>query len=294
LLTTSPHSKSDEIQQLMLSIYFALINRSLHVENRRNQLETLLDHPSYIDIYETKAALLAKPKDGIRMVKQLFDKFLDSTNLDDFGHQFSSGLLDFDSSLANPETCNYNRSPLWRERIIGQFVPVYMQYFGKLSSDMLEKRQCLTKFIAPILKLAKPVSIPMTRELNMIIPLFIEALPASTAGSNLQNGDDLSLILDGTLQLLRLTKLDDLPQESLQVFVRSFTEILNHKDRKSNVLITTLNCLQYLGRKVKRERIHPFYASVIQGLTLQSTNPKRPVRRKAAEVRNSWEIVRNR
>uniref|UniRef100_A0A915EPK3 UBA domain-containing protein n=1 Tax=Ditylenchus dipsaci TaxID=166011 RepID=A0A915EPK3_9BILA len=251
-------------ESIFLALLFALVNRRKgeSVHKFRSSIESSIKHPIRLKVWEARAYLLLDAKKGIHKVEELFEQFSSGLTQEvmQLGEYLSVDLLDFDSPWADPQKCGYECTMLWRQRVMCQCVPVYVNFFDQIPSEQTEKRVCLLKLVEPLLKLAKSVPIPMVAELKMITPMFTAALPASLDQKNSKAGTDVTLLLDGSLQLLQMTSMEELSDTSLNIFISSFLNVLQQQHQPMNII-------------------------------LQAGSKKRVIRQKSAYVRNTWELV---
>ncbi|KAI1727412.1 dos2-interacting transcription regulator of RNA-Pol-II domain-containing protein [Ditylenchus destructor] len=296
----NPLEKDDMLESIALSLFFAWINRSIATDESFSRfsenLTNLLSRPTRLRICEAKAYLLSDASKGINKVRELFDELVqdETSNAKSEGeNHLISDLLNFHDRWADPVKCKYNCTLMWNQRILCQFVPLYVNYFKRIPADRHELRTSFIRLVEPLLKLAESVSSSAQPQLKLLLPIFVEAL--SLALGKLSEGSEdsgnLSLLLKSSLYVLEATAGDELSEENLIALVRLFLDILRRQSQEVDVALKALKCLEILPAKLPKEKYAPFYAIIVQEISRQSHSKKRLIRQSAANVRNAWLVA---
>lgn len=142
---------------------------------------------------------------GCDLLKQLLENFLNLS--EDYAQRFGRhlpDLLQFSLPFTNPDKCFYRTSQFWRQRILCQFVPIYIQCFHRLVEESRNERDkfchctstdycsrhfsiriALLQLIGPLLELGtqiQPADVVLN-EFAQLTPIIVEALPFVLATS---------------------------------------------------------------------------------------------------------------
>jgi hypothetical protein len=242
-------------------------------------------------VYEAKGHLIAGRSRGLDLTRQYFDSFIrqKSEDVSERNTELLLSLVEFDSNGTNPERCRAKSTLMWRQRIFCQLVPIFVERFNALPKEERMKRSAFLRLTDPLLRMAQKIPIPMTTELCLLLPIFVEALPLGM-DNMMDNESEYSLLLEGTAQLLNLVPLDKLDGQTLEILLTTFQKVL-HKAPSVKITLNLLECLDILAKRLEKTRLVHFQACTVQSIAVASSSKKRLVRQKAANVRNNWELI---
>lgn len=189
-------------------------------------------------------------------------------------------LLDFNTELTNPVKCRYKKTLMWAQRIITQFVPLFVKHYKETNN-----KNSMTVLIIPILLLVKKVSIPMVSELELLFPVLVESLHEAN-----DSQDRLLVLLNATVQLLSLSATGAFLPDKLCQLAHVMEKIL--KDGGSNKAVySALEVLELLGKRIKSRR-HVFrMEQTLHAIRHAVQSKKRIIRQKAAHVYGTWDML---
>ncbi|KAI6186221.1 MMS19 nucleotide excision repair protein [Aphelenchoides besseyi] len=203
-------------------------------------------------------------------------------------------LLNFHTSLTDPQKCNFKRTFMWAQRLLVQFVPFFLNYFTELAHNEeatkavdRERRQSIIGLVASILQLAKRVPIPMTNELKLLFPIIIEALREAGPKDR-----DLPLLLDVATQLLQISTYGDFTPDKIGQLSDVMEKFLMSDQCPLPVAYSVLEVVELLAKRAP-SRLEIFrWESTLGALKHVAYSKNRVLRQKGAVVRNLWEMIK--
>uniref|UniRef100_A0A914YQW7 MMS19 nucleotide excision repair protein n=1 Tax=Panagrolaimus superbus TaxID=310955 RepID=A0A914YQW7_9BILA len=231
-----------------------------------------------------KSGLLLNRPNALQNLENFLQKFIFSS---DISTSHLSALFDFDSAGFNPTMNRYPVSVLWRQRILCQFIPIYVKYFSQIPPSDNVHRSAFFELLRPILGNAQKLTVPLSTELLQILPILTEALELLAE----EESPLLDMAVESFVQLLKQASLDSISHEELEKNIKSLQRILIKPNAKISTVIKVLEALELLGKNAPSEIILPAYSCIIGALMNATLSKKRIVRQKAAAVRNQWELA---
>jgi hypothetical protein len=233
-----------------------------------------------------KSSLLLNRPNALQNLENFFQNFISLSDESTTCHL--SDIFDFDSAGFNPSLNRYPVSILWRQRILCQFIPVYVKYFLQISSTNIFHRSAFFELLNPILANAQKLTVPLSTELLQILPILTEALELLSLEDE---SPLLDLVIESFIQLLKQASLDSISNEELEKNLKSLQKILSKPKAKMSTVIKVLEALELFGKNAPSEVVLPAFSGIIGALINATLSNKRIVRKKAAAVRNQWELV---
>ncbi|KAF1751196.1 hypothetical protein GCK72_017750 [Caenorhabditis remanei] len=263
LLETTRRKISDRsIRQL----FFAIVNRSSPSEPS--------EVPEQYHVVEVKAKLL---KNAPRCLT-IFDEFLTKVASDDSESPSSSFeyLLDFESADSNSEKCRYETaSPLWRQRIFCQIVPIFKRKFEEAG----DKKHRLVEMLPHLLKFAVPLDAQqLNKQFAMLLPVLIQTISLESA---------IPSHVTRTIPMF-LTISEPLISDDLHTVLNYLCSIARNNESKMTNLEDALNGLNILARRQPPKSLHSEVPLVVTSINKILGHKKRLLRMMAADVKNNW------
>uniref|UniRef100_A0AC35GL96 MMS19 nucleotide excision repair protein n=1 Tax=Panagrolaimus sp. PS1159 TaxID=55785 RepID=A0AC35GL96_9BILA len=163
-----------------------ILEKALNLTKSQSNLEEISNYLAFaLSIYKQdsaeplswisiKSSLLLNRPNALQNLENFFQNFISSSDVSTTCHLCD--IFDFDSAGFNPSLNRYPVSILWRQRILCQFIPVYVKYFSQISSTNSFHRSAFFELLNPILANAQKLTVPLSTELLQILPILTEAL----------------------------------------------------------------------------------------------------------------------
>ncbi|CAD5223767.1 unnamed protein product [Bursaphelenchus okinawaensis] len=268
------NEKNEDTKPAFLDVVFALYNRGGSFENVAD-IEVDEGLQQELDSVVLRNEILtnrAFPGEKLRKVLQEADQ-----------RQLTQ-LLNFDSTLTDPDKNNYSKTFIWAQRILTQFVPIFTDEYKKTTDK--KKLNGLIKLIPAILQLSNRVKIPMTNELMALFPILITSLNETPMSS-----PDFTLLIKAIVNLLKLTNKQDLAVDQLSEVAYEFEKVLTDQDATATATYHSLEGLEAVGRRVQSFSRFFRWDQTVLAIRKATESKKRVIRQKAAFVSNLWEVM---
>lgn len=261
--------KKNLSERSILQLYFAVCNRS--------EATDATEVPKQYHLAEVKAKLLKNATNSLKV----FEEFLSSVESDQSENPGTSFeyLLDFESPDSNPEKCQYNTgSPLWRQRIFCQIVPIFKRKFEGSG----ESKHKLVEMLPHLLKFAVPLdSQQLKKQFAMLLPVLIQTISLEGV---------IPSHVTRTIPMF-LTISEPLQPDDLHTVIRYLCSIAKDTQSKMTDLEDALNGLNILARRQPPKSLHSEVPLVVTSINKILGHRKRLLRMMAADVKNNWEMV---
>ena len=180
-----------------------------------------------------KANLLLNRPKALQNLENFLTDFVSSTEV--ASHHLTE-IFDFDSPGYNPLKNRYTVSILWRQRILCQFIPIYVKHFSQLSPDDHLHRNAFLELLSPLLENAQKLTVPLSTELLQILPILSEALELLAEADS--QSPLLDVVVESFIQLLKQASLASVPSNEIDRNLRSLQKILS-KEKSKMVRVLT-------------------------------------------------------
>lgn len=253
-------------ERTIRQLFFAICNRE--AENENNS-----EIPEQHHIAEIKAKLLRNAPNSL----SAFEQFL--TNISGSTESPFEYLLDFDSFDSNPDRCRYETaSPLWRQRIFCQIVPIFKRKFEEPGSQ----KHVLVEMLPHLLTFAVPLDFQqLKKQFAMLLPVLIQTIGME---------DVIPSHVTRTIPMF-LTISEPLQPKDLGTVVKYLCSITRDNDSNMTNLEDALNGLNILARRQPPKSLHSEVPLVVTSINKILGHKKRLLRMMAADVKNNWEMV---
>uniref|UniRef100_A0A7E4VK91 MMS19 nucleotide excision repair protein n=1 Tax=Panagrellus redivivus TaxID=6233 RepID=A0A7E4VK91_PANRE len=202
-------------------------------------------------------------------------------------------IINFSTPASDPTRNRYRVSILWRQRVLCQFIPVFVKWFDELE-NLPEHKAIFLGLLEPLLSSAQLLPISLNDELRHLLPVLTAALDSLTSNDPIKPEDIpvIGLVVSGLVQLLRNAASGALPEVQLKHAIDSLQAVLKAgKTVHLPQLLDALDALDLIAKKSAPEVILPSFAATVRALMLVAASPKRVLRQKVAAVRNTWELA---
>ncbi|CAO4379934.1 unnamed protein product [Caenorhabditis nigoni] len=250
-------------------LFFAIANRS--------NLDDKMNIPEKHHLAEVKAKLLRNAPFCLNLYEELLSKIASDDTVD--ASSFFEYFLDFESADCNPEKCRYETgSPLWRQRIFCQIVPIFKRKFEEAG----EKKHRLFEMLPHLLKFAVSLdSEQLKKQYAMLLPVVIQTISIEgVIPSHVTRTIPMFLNISEPLQM-----------DDLHTVVKYLCAIVKNGESNMSNLEDALNGLNILARRQPPKSLHSEVPLVVTSINKILGHRKRLLRMMAADVKNNWEMV---
>lgn len=250
-------------------LYFAIVNRSNPNDN--------VDIPKKHHLAEVKAKLLKNAPFSLNVYEQ-FLMTIANEYTESPGSSFEY-LFDFESADCNPEKCRYETgSPLWRQRIFCQIVPIFKRKFEEAG----EKKCILVEMLPHLLKFAMPMdSQQLKKQFAMLLPVVIQTISLEGV---------IPSHVTRTIPMF-LTISEPFQQNDLRTVIKYLCSVCKDNSSTMTNLEDALNGLNILARRQPPKSLYSEVPLVVTSINKILGHRKRLLRMMAADVKNNWEMV---
>ncbi|GMR59074.1 hypothetical protein PMAYCL1PPCAC_29269, partial [Pristionchus mayeri] len=191
-------------------------------------------------------------------------------------------LLDYSSAVFETEKNGLIGSPLWRQRIAYQLVPLFEEAVRE--ADDKEWRINLLCSLRHLVKLSSNDGNLLTPLLNRLICTLVEI---SSSLSSLPT-ESMHFLVESLAQLVERTEEKVLTAEKVAGIVHSLCLLVESPSTSTIIVFTAIKCMRSLLSVASPVTCQPSIARVIRALARASGHSRRAIRTCAADARNRW------
>ncbi|GMT10618.1 hypothetical protein PFISCL1PPCAC_1915, partial [Pristionchus fissidentatus] len=273
--------KVDSTLELRSILYFAQVNRfgddSMGALSISHMVGSDSDEQLRLRITAAKAHLVVgRGRPGLEETKELLSLLSShpspSSLLDE--------LLDYSSDVFEIEMNGLNASPLWRQRIAYQLVPLFESAVKEAKTR--EWRITLLSSLRLVVKLCDDASL-LTPLLDTLISSLIDI--SSSGGIPSQSTLFLVQSLD---QLVQRTDEGKMTKEKVAGIVHALSLLIEQPQTDAAIVFAAITCIRSLLSTAKPVTCQPSITRVVRALARATGHSKRAIRTCAADARNRW------
>ncbi|KAF8386803.1 mms-19, partial [Pristionchus pacificus] len=194
-------------------------------------------------------------------------------------------LLDYSTPLFETDKNELNASPLWRQRISYQLVPLFEEAVRE--SKTREWKITLLSALRHIVKLSANDASFLAPLLDTLISCLVDISINSSSISN----ESMLFLVESLDQLIERTEEKILTKEKVAGIVHSLCLLVENRKTENKVLFTAIKCIRNLLSTASPITCQPSITRVIRALARASGHSKRTIRTCAADARNRWELL---
>ncbi|CAI4223410.1 unnamed protein product [Auanema sp. JU1783] len=257
------------VDDFVIPLVYAYINRTGTV----SELSDELKNQKWFNFVQTKALLVSGVPDGLSNLKEIFHQMSIQKNID---IPKNIDLFDFKSNWFNPERSNTVRTVLWKQRIVCQSVPFYINAVVNA-----QDKTVLLELLPSVLESVAELGQSCNSQIQQFLPVFLAAAESDEKLA--------SPVLKSLVSFLSGVPPELLDQSSAHKIIKKLCNEVQTSPMAS--CLDALKCLELIARRAKPQNLYPFISLVVESTANALGHKKRLIRQSTATVVNLWELL---